>query len=93
MAVGRNSFHSKFGLMRNYATDSGGDIYYATKSDQMEKLYYRVTEEARHGYILAYVPKGHLSNSKYHAVRVETTHDGLSVETRRGYYAPDAADR
>jgi hypothetical protein len=27
------------------------------------------------------------------AARVETTHDGLSVETRRGYYTPDASDR
>ena len=90
VAVGRNSFHSKFALMRNYATDSGGDIYYATRSDQMEKLYSRITEQSRHEYILAYVPTGHRSNSNYHVVRVETTHDGLSVETRRGYYTPPA---
>ena len=93
VAVGRNSFQSKFTLMRNYATDSGGDIYYATRSDQMETLYSRITEQARHEYILAYVPKGHRSNSNYHVVRVETTHDGLSVETRRGYYTPNASDR
>ena len=92
VAVGKNSFHSKFALMRNYATDSGGDIYYATRSDQMEKLYSRITEQARHEYILAYVPRGHRSNSNYHVVRVETTHDGLSVETRRGYYTPPATD-
>lgn len=93
VAVGRNSFHSKFELMRNYATDSGGDIYYATRSEQMEKLYSQITEQARHEYILAYVPKGHRSNSNYHVVRVETTHDGRSVETRRGYYTPDASGR
>lgn len=93
VAVGRNSFHSKFALMRNYARDSGGDIYYATRSDQMEKLYSRITEQARHEYILAYVPKGHRSSSNYHVVRVETTRDGLAVETRRGYYAPDASNK
>lgn len=86
VAVGGHSFHSKFALMRNYARDSGGDIYYAVRSDQMEKLYSRITEQARHEYILAYVPKGHGTNSGYHAVRVETTGEGFSVETRRGYY-------
>jgi VWFA-related protein len=90
VAVGRNSFHSKFALMRSYATDSGGDIYYTTRSDQMEKLYSQITEQARHEYILAYVPKGHRSDSSYHVVRVETTHDGLSAETRCGYYTPPA---
>ena len=87
VAVGRNAFHSKFALMRNYANDSGGDIYYATRSDQMEKLYSRITEQARHEYTLAYVPRGHLASSSYHVVRVETTREGLLVETRRGYYA------
>ena len=48
VAVGKNSYQSKFALMRNYATDSGGDIYYATRSDQMEKLYSRITEQASH---------------------------------------------
>jgi VWFA-related protein len=57
VAVGSNSFHSKFALMRKYANDSGGDIYYATRSDQMEKLYSRITEQARYEYTLAYVPR------------------------------------
>jgi len=34
VAVDSNSFHSKFALMRSYANDSGGDIYYASESDQ-----------------------------------------------------------
>lgn len=92
VAVGSNSFHSKFALMRSYANDSGGDIYYASGSDQLEKLYSRITEQARHEYTLAYVPRGHDKSSNYHAVRVETTRDGLLVETRRGYYASSAKD-
>ena len=92
LAVGRNSFHSKLAFLRNYANDSGGDIYYATRSDQMEKLYSRITEQARHEYTLAYVPRGHQTVSNYHVVRVETTRDGLSVETRRGYYEQSVAN-
>lgn len=92
VAVGSNSFHSKFALMRSYANDSGGDIYYASGSDQLEKLYSRITEQARHEYTLAYVPRGHDKSSNYHAVRVETTRNGLLAETRRGYYASSAKD-
>ena len=92
VAVGRNSFRSQFTLMSNYAKDSGGDIYYATRSNQMEKLYSQITEQARHEYILAYVPKGHRPNSTYHVVRVETAQSGLSAETRRGYYTLPATD-
>jgi VWFA-related protein len=85
VAVGRNSFQSKFTLMRNHATDSGGDIYYATRSDQMEKLYSQIPEQARYEYTLAYVPKSHQAHSDCHVVRVESTQIGLLVETRRGY--------
>jgi len=58
----------------------------------MEKLYSRITEQARHEYTLAYVPRGHDKSPNYHVVRVETTRDGLLVETRRGYYASSAKD-
>jgi VWFA-related protein len=89
VAVGRNSFHRTFALMRDYATDSGGDVFYAAKREQMEKLYSRITEQARHEYTLAYVPKGRQADSAYHVVRVEALREGFTVETRRGYYAHD----
>src|SRR5664279_3390666 len=87
VAVGSNSFHSKFELIRNYANDSGGDIYFATKREQMEKLYSQITEQARHEYMLAYVPKVHEAMTNYHSVRVTIAREGLVAETRRGYYA------
>jgi len=87
VAVGSNSFHSKFSLLRQYANDSGGDIYYSAKSDEMERLYSQITEQARHEYTLAYVPVGHDASSNYHVVRVETKGEGLHVDTRRGYYS------
>jgi hypothetical protein len=58
--------------------------------DQMEKLYSRITEQARYEYALAYVPRVYGTSSNYHVVRVETTREGLLVETRRGYYASSA---
>lgn len=87
LAVGSDSFQKKFARMRDYANGSGGDIFYAAKSDAMEKLYSQMTEQARHEYTLAYAPKGNNTKSDYHVVRVSTTRGGMQVQTRKGYYA------
>jgi len=86
LAVGGTSFHKKFSRLFNYANDSGGDTYYARKSTLMEELYSQITEQARHEYTLAYVPRGNKRDSNYHAVQVTTNRQGLFVKTRPGYY-------
>ncbi|HEX9222973.1 MAG TPA: VWA domain-containing protein [Candidatus Acidoferrales bacterium] len=85
LAVG-HSLKRKFSRLVNYANDSGGDIYYAAQSAGMERLYSRITEEARHEYTLAYVPQGNNRNASYHKVEVRTTREGVTTKTRRGYY-------
>jgi Ca-activated chloride channel family protein len=87
LAIGSDSFHKKFGRMRDYANGSGGDIYYASKSNAMERLYSQMTEQARHEYTLAYVPRGNNPNADYHVVRVKTFEEELLVKTRQGYYS------
>jgi VWFA-related protein len=86
LAVGSKSSRRKFSKLVKYADESGGDIYYAAKSNAMEKLYSHITEQARHEYTLAYVPRGNNPNSSYHVVEVKTTREGLHVKTRQGYY-------
>jgi Ca-activated chloride channel family protein len=90
VAVGGTSFHRKFARLFNYASNSGGDISYARKSQTMEKLYSQITEQARHEYTLAYVPRGNNRTSDYHLVEVRTTREGLHVKTRQGYYTTPA---
>jgi Ca-activated chloride channel family protein len=85
LAVG-HSLKRKFSRLANYANDSGGDIYYAVQSATMEKLYSRITEQARHEYTLAYVPRGNNRNASYHKVEVRTTREGVTIKTRQGYY-------
>jgi len=87
LATGNAAYKKRFARLRAYANDSGGDIYYASKSGSMEKFYSRITEEARHEYTLAYVPRGNNKNSDYHAVEVQIARPGLSIKTRRGYSA------
>jgi VWFA-related protein len=91
LAVG-NSPKRKFSRLVNYANDSGGDIYYAVQSAAMERLYSQITEEARHEYTLAYVPKGNNRNAKYHKIEVRTTREGVNIKTRQGYYTDFTVD-
>ncbi len=85
LAVG-HSLKRKFSRLLNYANDSGGDIYYAVHSAAIERLYSRITEEARHEYTLAYVPHGNNRNAGYHPVEVRTKREGVTIKTRQGYY-------
>jgi Ca-activated chloride channel family protein len=73
-------------LLIRYANDSGGEIYHATKEESLEDFYARLTEEARHEYTLAYVPRGTDRNSDYHSVEVRVKRAKVDVRTREGYY-------
>jgi Ca-activated chloride channel homolog len=86
VAVGGTTFHKKFARLHNYSTETGGDIYYATKGSAMEQLYKRITEEARYEYTVAYEPRGNDRKAKYHEVRVRVREEGMVVKTREGYY-------
>jgi Ca-activated chloride channel homolog len=87
LAVGSTLSRQKYARLLSYADDTGGDIYYADKSNSMERLYSQITEEARHEYTLAYIP--HVSDAKslYHAVEVRTTRTNVTIKTRQGYFA------
>jgi Ca-activated chloride channel family protein len=91
LAVGATSSRRRFSTLVKYANESGGDIYYATKTNAMEKLYSRITEQARHEYTLAYVPSANNRSSNYHVVEVRTTREGLQVRTRQGYYTNEVS--
>ena len=86
VGVGGTSYHERFARLRDYASESGGDVYYAREERMMEQLYARITEEARHEYTLAYEPRGALGGVKYHEVKVKVRREGMVVNTREGYY-------
>jgi Ca-activated chloride channel family protein len=86
LAVGNSLTKGKFQRLANYSNDSGGDIYYAGNSAKIEKLYAQITEEARHEYTLAYVPRAIHSADPYHKVEVRVNRPSVTVKTRQGYY-------
>jgi VWFA-related protein len=91
LAVGNTLNKGKFQRLTSYSNDSGGDIYYASNSDRIEKLYAEITEEARHEYTIAYVPRAIHSVDPYHKVEVRVTRPAVTVKTRPGYYVAPSA--
>jgi VWFA-related protein len=91
LAVGSTLTKGKFQRLSSYSNDSGGDIYYASNSSRIESLYAQITEEARHEYTLAYVPRAIHSADPYHRVEVRVTRPAVTVKTRQGYYVAPSA--
>jgi Ca-activated chloride channel family protein len=90
LAVGNSLTKHKFSRLLNYSNDSGGDIYYASTSANIEKLYSQITEEARHEYTLAYIPRNLTNAATYHKVEVRVSRPAVTVKTRQGYYTGPA---
>jgi Ca-activated chloride channel homolog len=86
LAVGNSLIKKKFQRLTSYSDDSGGDIYFASTSANIEKLYSQITEEARHEYTLAYIPRDVASASPYHKIEVRVSRPAVTVKTRQGYY-------
>jgi VWFA-related protein len=91
LAVGSTLNKGKFQRLTSYSLDSGGDIYYASSSARIESLYSQMTEEARHEYTLAYVPRAIHSADAYHRVEVRVSRPAVTVKTRPGYYVAPSA--
>jgi VWFA-related protein len=85
VATGNAYFERKFSRLRDYAHDSGGDIYYGVKQTTFSEFYSRITEEARNQYTLFYSPQGE-STVDYHDIEVRVRREGLEILTRKGYY-------
>lgn len=72
--------------IERYATDTGGDTYFAAKQRDLDRLYSQVTEEARNQYTLTFSPHNVSIAKDYHSIVVNVDRPGLTIETRQGYY-------
>jgi VWFA-related protein len=86
VGIGSANFNGKFERLSQYAHATGGDVYYAFKTESMEELYSRITEEARNQYTLAYVPHDTNRSKDYHDIEVRVKRQGLTILTKNKYY-------
>ncbi len=75
--------------MTDYASKTGGGIFYANSTFTAEIMSTRMTEQARHDYTLVYAPTGNKAFSKFHSLRVNAG-SSYSATTRSGYYTTNS---
>jgi VWFA-related protein len=86
IGVGDALLNRGTGVLSKYAHATGGDIFYAAKRADLENLYSLVTEQARHQYTLAYVPRNTDRTLEYHTIEVRVRRPNLTLLARDGYY-------
>lgn len=84
--AGRSLLQHSASEIEKYSTDTGGDVYFASKQPDLERLYSDVTEEARNEYTLAFSPQDIHKEQDYHPIEVRVRRPGLNVTARQGYY-------
>lgn len=84
--LGRSLLQHAASEIEKYASDTGGDVYFASKQPDLERLYSDVTEEARNQYTLAFSPQDIHKGEDYHSIEVRVRRPDLNVTARQGYY-------
>jgi len=84
--VGKSLLQHGESELDKFAADTGGDTYYGSKEDDLERLYSDLTEQARNEYTLTFAPDDVPPGRDYHEIEVRVRRPDLTVEARRGYY-------
>ena len=89
LVPGSGKTKRKFLDLTDYASKTGGGIFYATSTYTAELTLTRMTEQARHDYTLVYAPTGNDASSKFHSLKVSAG-AAYSATTRSGYYTTNS---
>jgi Ca-activated chloride channel homolog len=77
-------FHT---VLRTLAAQTGGDIFFASSSADLERFYSRIADQARNQYTLSYSPDHKDRVVTFHKIEVKVKLQGLTVEARQGYFS------
>ncbi|HXX44650.1 MAG TPA: VWA domain-containing protein [Candidatus Acidoferrales bacterium] len=84
--VGKSLLQHGISNLDKYADQTGGDTFFASKQNGLDRLYSDVTEQARNEYTLTFSPQDVHRGADYHEIEVRVKRPELTIETRRGYY-------
>lgn len=86
VSVGHAFMQKQTPRLEHYAKATGGDVYFASKDRDLEKLYATVTEQARNQYTITFSPEDVDRRKEYHSIEVRVKRPDLNVNAREGYY-------
>jgi len=76
-------------ILERIATRTGGHFFEARKPENLEEIYKQIAEELHAQYVLGYNSDKVDRDGQFHKIALKANRDGLTVETREGYYAPE----
>lgn len=75
-------------VLLSLAEQTGGDVYFADRVEDLEQSFRRFAAELHAQYILTYYSTNEARDGRYRNLTVRVKRPGLNVRTRKGYYAP-----
>jgi Ca-activated chloride channel family protein len=78
-------------VLEQFAEQSGGRVFYPYKVDDLAQSFVDIGEELRSQYFIAYSPNNPQATGQYRKIEVNLAQKGLTVRTRKGYYATAAS--
>lgn len=83
-----SKYHMEGGdkVLRDFADQTGGRAYYPYSVDDLAQSFMDIGAELRSQYFIAYSPSMP-ADGQYRKIEVQTDRKGLTVRTRKGYYA------
>lgn len=82
----RNSMSSSENIMAELAAGTGGTYFH--NSNDLEAGFRRLTAGPEYLYLLEFSAGNVKQNGSYHRLKVKVNQDGLTLQSRRGYFAP-----
>jgi len=75
------------------SNETGGRVFFPYKIDDLSQSFLDIGTELRSQYTIGFEPLGATAKGQFHRIRVEVDRKGLTVRTRRGYFAkPSTAE-
>jgi Ca-activated chloride channel family protein len=74
-------------VLQEFADQTGGYAFFPYRIDDLAQSFLEIGTELRSQYFIAYVPASPPPSGQYRKIDVETNRKGLTVRTRKGYYA------
>lgn len=75
-------------VLEQFSDETGGRAFFPYRVDDLAQSFQDIGDELRSQYSLAYTPTNRRADGAFRRIKVEVDRKGMSVRTRKGYYAP-----
>jgi len=74
-------------VLEQFSEETGGRAFFPYRLDDLSQSFQDIGDELRSQYSIAYTPVNRTADGRFRNIKVEVKGKGLSVRTRKGYYA------